>query len=287
MAHPSFWRKQKTLKKPVSFSGMGVHTGCTVALTFLPAKEGTGLVFERSDLPGRPQIPASIEYVVDTARSTNIGIGAARINTVEHVLAALYATGVDNAIIQVSSGETPIGDGSSLPFLKMIEEAGVHEQGAERPVLKLAEPLYYSSGDIHIVAVPADEYRISYTLHYPRSEALKSQYTSHVITGETFKDELAACRTFALYDEISHLMDKGLIRGGSLENAVVIKDDVVFSKEGLKFPDEMARHKVLDIVGDLALVGLPFLAHVMAIKSGHSANTAFAKIIYNALTRRS
>lgn len=287
MAHPSFWRKQKTLKEPVSFSGIGVHTGCSVTLSFLPAKEGTGLVFERTDLPGRPQVPAHVEYVLDTARSTNIGIGSVRINTVEHVLAALYAFGIDNAIIQVSAGETPIGDGSSWPFVKMVEEAGVVEQEGQKPVFILEKPLYYSAGDIHLVALPAEEYRISYTLHYPKSEALKTQYTTHAITAQSFKNDIAACRTFALYDEISHLMDRGLIRGGSLENAVVIKDDVIFSKEGLKFPDEMARHKVLDIVGDLALVGFPFLAHIVAVKSGHQANTAFAKVIYNALSRRS
>ena len=286
MAHSSFWRKQKTLKESISFSGIGVHTGCSVTLSFLPAKEGTGLVFERVDLPGKPRIPASVEYVVDTARSTALGIGSVRINTVEHVLAALHACGIDNAVLQVSAAEMPIGYGSSLPFIKMIEEAGVVEQSAQKPIFQLTEPLYYSAGDIHIVALPSPEYRISYTLHYPGSEALKSQYTSHIITEDSFKKELASCRTFALYNEISQLMDRGLIRGGSLENAVVIKDDVIFSKDGLKFPDEMARHKVLDMVGDLALVGLPFQAHIIAIKSGHQANTAFAKIIYNALSRR-
>lgn len=287
MAQSSIWRKQKTVKGPVSFSGIGVHTGCSVTLTFLPAKEGTGLVFERIDLPGKPRIPASIEYVVDTARSTNLGLGSVRVNTVEHVLAALYAAEIDNAILQISAGETPIGDGSSLPFVKMIEEAGVLQQEAQKPIFQITEPLYYSQGDIHLVAIPYPEYRISYTLHYPKSEALKAQYTSHGITEESFRKEIAPCRTFALYDEISHLMDRGLIRGGSLENAVVIKDDVIFSKEGLKFPDEMARHKVLDMVGDLALVGFPIQAHIVAVKSGHQANTAFAKVIYNAFSRRS
>ncbi len=286
MAQSSCWLTQKTLKEPSSFSGIGLHTGCSVTLSFMPAKEGTGLIFERVDLPGKPRIPASIEYVVDTARSTALGIGSVRINTVEHVLAALRAFGIDNAILQVSAAEVPIGDGSSLPFIKMIEKVGVVEQNAQKPIFQLAEPLYYSVEDIHIVALPSPEYRISYMLHYPLSQALKSQYTSHVITEDSFKKEIASCRTFALYNEISELMDRGLIRGGSLENAVVIKDDVIFSKDGLKFPDEMARHKVLDIVGDLALVGLHFQAHIIAIKSGHQANTAFAKIIYNALSRK-
>lgn len=266
---------------------MGLHTGNEVTMTFCPEKEGTGIVFERVDLPGNPVIPATIEYVQETSRSTTIGIGSVRVHTVEHVLAALCAYGVDNVRIQVSAAEPPVGDGSSLPFVEMIEKSGVQQQALSLPIVQLNKPVYWSKGDIHLVALPSPEYRVSYTLHYPSSAAIRCQYFSAVIDKDSFKKEIAPCRTFALYDEVALLMDRGLIKGGSLENAVVIKDDVIFSKEGLKFPDEMARHKILDIIGDLSLVGFPFLAHIIAIRSGHTANTAFAKEIFNYITMES
>jgi UDP-3-O-[3-hydroxymyristoyl] N-acetylglucosamine deacetylase len=263
---------------------MGLHTGQEVKMTLCPAKEGTGIVFERTDLPGNPVIPATIEYVQDTSRSTTIGIGNVRVHTVEHVLAALYAHCIDNVRVKVSSAEPPVGDGSSMPFVDMIESAGVQEQIALLPVVRINKPVYWSKGEIHLVAIPSDEYRVSYTLHYPQSAAIRCQYHSITINQENFKKDIAPCRTFALYDEVSQLMDRGLIKGGSLENAVVIKDDVIFSKEGLRFPDEMARHKILDLVGDLSLVGFPFVAHIIAIRSGHTANTAFAKELFNFIT---
>lgn len=253
-------------------------------MTLCPAKEGTGIVFERVDLPGHPQVPATIEYLQETSRSTTIGIGAVRIHTVEHVLAALCAFEIDNVRIELTAAEPPVGDGSSLPFVEMIESCGIQEQAATLPIVQLHQPVFWSKGDIHLVAIPSDEYRISYTLHYPNCAAIRYQYHSTIVGKESFKTEISPCRTFALYDEVALLMDKGLIKGGSLENAVVIKEDVIFSKEGLKFPDEMARHKILDLIGDLSLVGLPFTAHIIAIRSGHFANTAFAKELYNFIT---
>lgn len=263
---------------------MGLHTGKEVKMTLCPAKEGTGVVFERTDLPSHPLIPATIEYVQDTSRSTTIGIGGIRVHTVEHVLAALCAYQIDNVKIKVSSAEPPVGDGSSQPFVEMIESCGIQEQAHPLPVVRVNKPVYWSKGDIHLVALPSDEYRVSYTLHYPNSPAIRCQYYSVFVNQTSFKDEISPCRTFALYDEVSQLMDRGLIKGGSLENAVVIKDDVIFSKEGLRFPEEMARHKILDLIGDLSLVGFPFLAHIVAIRSGHGANTAFAKELFNYIT---
>ena len=270
-------RPQRTLKKPVSYSGVGIHSGKEVTIRFCPAPEHSGIVFQRVDLPGKPTIPAAVEYVQDTSRSTMIGIGSCSVQTVEHVLAALNAYQIDNLCIQVSEGEPPIGDGSSQTFVDLIEEAGIEELSATKQVVALKHPVYFSHGQTHLVAIPASEFRISYTLHYPNTSVIRSQYFSLEITPSTFKEQIARCRTFALYEEITLLMERGLIRGGSLENAVVIKDDVVFSKEGLRFPDEMVRHKVLDLVGDLSLVGFPFLAHVIAIRSGHAGNVAFAK----------
>lgn len=285
--HPALktsYRQQRTIQRAVNFSGIGIHTGKTVSMSFVPAKDGTGIQFKRTDLPGQPHIPATLEYVCDTARSTTIGIGPIKIHTVEHVLAAVAAYQIDNLIIEVSSIEPPVGNGSSDIFVEMIEDAGIHIQDAETAIVKIQSPLYWSEGDIHLVALPSDEYRISYTLNYPDTRALKSQYQSLVITPEIFKKEISPCRTFSLYEEISMLMDRGLIKGGSLDNAVVIKDDTILSKNGLFFPDEMCRHKILDLIGDLCLVGFNFHAHLIAIRSGHGSNYALAQKLYNYIT---
>lgn len=272
-------RPQQTLKKEVSFSGVGVHTGQEVTLRFCPAPEHSGIVFQRIDLPGKPIIPASVEYVQETSRSTTIGIGSCSVQTIEHVLAAIHAHHIDNLCIQVTAAEPPISDGSSDTFVRMIEEAGIEQQEACTSIATLQAPVFFSKGDTHLVALPSNEFRISYTLHYPQTSVIRSQYFTTPVTTERFKKDISVCRTFALYEEITYLMEKGLIRGGSLENAVVIKDDVVFSKEGLRFPDEMVRHKVLDLIGDLSLVGFYFNAHVIAIRSGHASNVALARLL--------
>ena len=278
-------RLQRTLGHTVSYSGIGVHTGEDVVMQLIPAEPGTGIVFQRSDLPGQPLIPATVEYATGVARQTTLAVGNALIQTPEHVLAALRAYDLDNVIIALSSQEPPVGDGSSDIFVKMIESADIVEQEVEMPVVKLQQPLAYSDGDVQLVAIPSDEFRISYTLHYPNSPVLGSQFFSSEVTSETFSKEIAPCRTFCLYEEISYLIDQGLIKGGTLDNAVVIKDDAILSKGGLRFPDEAVRHKVLDLIGDLSLIGIPLLAHVIAIRSGHRHNVAFARKLFNHLTR--
>lgn len=277
-------RSQNTLCKTVSYSGIGIHTGHEVNLKFCPAKRGTGIVFQRVDLPSKPIIPATIEYVQQTARATTIGIGDAIVNTTEHVLAALSACEIDNVIIQIDAPEPPVADGSSSVFLEMIESAGIESQLTPKPILRLKEPVFLSQDHIHMVALPSDEFRISYTLHYPHIKSIGSQYCSLVVTPDSFKKEISVCRTFALYKELKMLMDLGLIKGGSLDNAVVVHEDAVFSKEGLRYPDEMVRHKILDVIGDLALVGFSFNAHIISVCSGHATNVAFAKKLLNTLT---
>lgn len=277
-------RHQRTLKKEVSFSGIGIHTGSQVHMKFCPAKEGMGICFKRVDLPMQPIIPATLEYVCDTLRSTTLGLKNIRVHTVEHVLAALRAYNIDNLMIEISDIEPPVGNGSSDVFIEMIKESEILEQSQTIPVVKIQKPVYWSEKEIHLVALPYDGYKISYTLNYPGSKVLGAQYYSTEITTHTFNKELAPCRTFSLYEEVSYLMDKGLIKGGSLDNAVIIKDDVVFSKGGLFFQDEMVRHKVLDMVGDLSLIGYDFHAHIMAIKSGHASNFNFAKQLFNYIT---
>lgn len=283
-SHKTKWRKQRTLKNDILYAGIGLHTGERVNMRFKPASEGAGIFFKRIDCPDHPIIPATVKYVCDNARSTILGIDNIRIYTVEHVLAALRAYNIDNLCIEIDGIEPPVGNGSSDVFVNMIEEAGIVEQEATVPIVQLQKPLFWSEGEIHLIALPCDHYRISYTLHYPNTKLLGSQYFSTLITSETFKHQIAPCRTFSLYEEVSTLLDRGLIKGASLDNAVVIKDDTILSKEGLFFPDEMVRHKILDIVGDLALVGCDFHAHIISIRSGHASNVAFAHKIFNYIT---
>lgn len=277
-------RKQRTIKNAVAFSGLGVHTGKEVKMRFCPAPEGTGIVFKRVDLSDQPLIPANVNFVCDTTRSTTIGNGKVLIHTVEHVLAAVSAMEIDNLIIEVSNIEPPISDGSSATFVKMLEQGEVLEQAATTTVVKIDKPVYWSDGVIHLVALPCDSYKISYTLNYPEPQLLRAQFHSLEVNKENFKNEIAPCRTFSRYEELAFLMDKGLIKGGSLDNAVVIQGDVVFSKEGLHFPDEMVRHKILDMIGDLSLIAIPFHAHVIAIRSGHASNFQLAKAIHQYIT---
>lgn len=277
-------RRQKTIRKSEQFDGIGIHTGEEVSLRFVPAKSGQGVFFRRVDLPGHPEIPAAIEYVVDTSRGTTLGIGNVKIHTVEHVLAALRAYDIDNVCIELSGIEPPAGNGSSDVFVSMIEQAGVDELEAVQPIAYLDTPVWFSQNDIHLVALPSEIYRLSYTLHYPKAEAIGTQYYSFVLSDQRFKEEIAPCRTFSLYQELKYLMEKGLIRGGSLENAVVVNDGAIISRNGLFFPDEAVRHKLLDLIGDLSLVRIPFCAHVIALQSGHASNCAFAKKLYQCLT---
>lgn len=267
---------ERTLQKEVKYTGIGIHTGQPVTMRFCPQKEGSGLFFRRMDLPGRPTVPVSLSCAKEFARSTTLVAGEARVNTVEHVLAALYTCGISNLEIQLDNGEPPIGNGSSDVFMEMIEEAAILEQAPLREMIVIDQPVYYSENEIQLVALPYDGYRISYTLHYPNSPYLRTQFFSIDVTPDTFKKEVASCRTFVLYEEIAPLLDQGLIRGASLDNAVVIQGETVLSKNGLFFRDEMARHKVLDIIGDLALLEKPICGHIIAVRSGHATNHKLA-----------
>lgn len=270
-------RSQVTLAKEFFFEGVGLFTGTSTSLRIYPAPAGHGIVFKRVDLEGAPEIPALIEFVDDTPRCTILRHGNAQVQTVEHLLSALKAFDIDNALIEINGPEIPAGDGSALPFVGKILEAGIRIQKEAIQVKSLARPVYWTKGDIHIVAVPCEEYKVSYTLSYPGHPLLDAQFYSGVMTEEEYKKEIAPCRTFSLYEEITPLLEKGLIKGGSLDNGVVIKGRQVMNPEGLRFPNEMVRHKVLDLIGDLSLIGFPFTAHVIAIRSGHFANGQFAR----------
>lgn len=272
--------KQRTLQSKVTAAGIGLFSGEKVSISLCPGETDSGIVFQRIDLPHRPLLPARSEYVQGTPRCTIIGNGKEYVQTVEHLLAALRAYGIDNVLIEISGSEVPIFDGSSRHFVEMIESAGICENDGVKEVYSLKTPVFWSQGDIHLIALPSDEYRISYTLHYPHSKLIGTQFYTFALDEQGFKNEIAPCRTFSLYEEIAPMIEKGHVKGGSLENAVIIKGDAVVNPEGLRFSDEMARHKVLDLIGDLSLVP-PFLAHVVAVRSGHASNNAFAKQLLN------
>jgi UDP-3-O-[3-hydroxymyristoyl] N-acetylglucosamine deacetylase len=270
---------QKTIKREVIASGIGLFTGEQVSIKIVPAPQNYGIVFQRVDLPGKPEIPAQLDFVREAPRCTRLATPKASIHMVEHLLSALCALGVDNAKIEVTGPEILAADGSAKLFVDLIEKAGLESQKSPHQFMQIAEPLYWSEGEVHLVALPADDFRISYTMHYPHSPLLRSQFFTLSLTPDRFKNEIAACRTFSLYEEILPFIEKGMIKGGGLENALVIKNDQILNPEGARFPDEMVRHKVLDLIGDLSLLGMRIKGHIISVRSGHSSNVAFAKIL--------
>ena len=269
-------QKQKTIKIPVCLTGVGVHTGNRTRLVFTPAPVNTGVRFVRTDLPGAPSINAVAQNVSSVCRGTTIASGGAEVHTVEHVLAAIRGCGVDNIIVELDSNEPPVGDGSAFAYVRMVKSAGIEEQEGIREELVLREPVWSTKDNASIAMIPADQFRVSYTMDF-RHPTLPAQFVSFNVTEETFEHEIAPGRTFCFYYEIEELVRQGLIRGGSLDNAVIIGDGVIYSKERLRFPDEFARHKVLDLIGDLSLVGRPVRGHVIAMRSGHELNVELAR----------
>ncbi|HEX2580183.1 MAG TPA: UDP-3-O-acyl-N-acetylglucosamine deacetylase [Rhabdochlamydiaceae bacterium] len=278
--------KQKTVKKEIVFHGRGLFSGQDAVVRLIPAAPNSGIVFRRTDLAGTPTIPAKTEQVKDAIRCTKVVEGGCFVQTIEHFMAAVQASEIDNLIVDISASEMPIFDGSSKPFMQMIDEAGTVQQAASRDHYVLDQPVSWTQGDMHLIALPSNEYRISYTLHYPESPYLKSQFYSFVVTPETFRQEIASCRTFTLYQEISPLIEEGLLKNANLECGVVIDGDKVLNPEGVRFPDEMVRHKILDIIGDFALLGCQFHAHLIAIKTGHAANHSVAKELRKFLRKK-
>lgn len=273
--------KQKTIKNEIIASGIGLFTGEKVGFRILPAPINTGILFKRMDLPNQPEIPAHLNFVRDAPRCTRLGTASASIHMVEHLMSAMSAMEIDNAIVEVKGPEVVAADGSAKLFVELIIAAGLEEQGAARKVIKIKEPIYWSEKEVHLIALPANEFRLSYTLHYPQSSLLKSQFYTFALSPGRFIEEIAPCRTFSLYEEIVPFIEKGVIKGGGLENALLIKGDQIMNPEGARFPDEMVRHKILDLIGDLSLLGAPILGHIISVRSGHSSNIAFAKTIAN------
>ena len=271
-------QNQCTLGKSVSVSGSSLHTGEKVVLTLHPAPAGHGWKFKRSDLPDEPILDARIDFVKMVERATTIADGAVKVQTTEHVISALSGMGVDNCLIEMDANEPPIGDGSAQPYVELIKQAGIVDQGVVRPVYEVTEPIHLEtrSGSLMTI-VPDSAFRISCTNVGP--DGRFTQYFSTEITPAIYEKEIARARTFVFYEDVKPLMDKGLIKGGSLENAVVIRGEQVLGKEPLRYKDEFVRHKILDIIGDLALFGRAIKGHVIAVKPGHGPNTDLAKAI--------
>src|SRR3954469_24017565 len=295
--------KQHTIASQVSISGTGLHTGVLVDMCLKPAKPGFGIQFQRIDLAGRPFIKADCDLVTDTSRGTTLQVGEAKVNTVEHILAALVGMGVDNVLIELNATEIPIMDGSSEPFIELIEEAGVKEQDAAKGWYCIDENIYHYDDvkRVEMVAIPSMEYQITTLIDF-NSPVLGTQHAGlkHITD---FRSEIAPCRTFCFLHELEMLLENNLIKGGDINNAIVVvdkpvtdeemknlakifkRDKIEIKSEGylnnleLRLPNEPARHKLLDVVGDLALIGYPIKARIIANRPGHSTNVAFAKKI--------
>jgi UDP-3-O-[3-hydroxymyristoyl] N-acetylglucosamine deacetylase/3-hydroxyacyl-[acyl-carrier-protein] dehydratase len=278
--------QQRTLKGGCSYTGIGIHTGQQVTVSFKPAPVDHGIVFVRTDLPDSPAIPASIKHVAlksDNPRMTTLSRNGVKIYTVEHVLAALAGLGIDNAIVELDADEpAEPTDGSCESFVKILSEAGIVEQDAPLQHLVVTEPVTYDDGDVLISASPYDGFRLSFTIDY-ENPTIGTQYASFEITEETFLEEIACARTFALQSDVEDLQKMGLIKGGSLENAIVVGADGIVNKSDLRFPDEFVRHKILDLLGDLVLLGMPVRGHIYASKSGHSTNVKFVQRMTEAI----
>lgn len=275
--------QQQTLRRAISFAGIGLHSGNRVNMSFAPAPAGAGIRFRRVDLEGKPEIESRIDHVVDTNRSTTIGKGAVKIHTVEHIMAAFAGCGVDNAIVELDANEPPIADGSAREYVRMIDSVGVVPQTEAREPYRITDPISVRVADGAMSVFPHEGLRISCTS--ADDKGLFTQYYSAEITPDVWRKDLAPARTFCFFEEIEYLYKNGLIRGGSLENAVVIRDDAVLTNEPLRYPEEFVRHKILDVIGDLALLGRPVLGHVIAIKPSHHANCELVRAIHTQMRK--
>ncbi len=295
---------QRTIANSISLSGQGLHTGTNSKMIFKPAEVNSGIKFIRTDLGGNPEIPALAEYVVDVSRGTTLGIGDVKVHTVEHVLAAIVGLQIDNIIVEMNGIEPPIGDGSAMPYVEKLQQAGFVKQTEPKDYLIFDDTVTYHNEEeqVDIVALPLDKYRLTVMVDY-QNPALGSQHTG-LFDIEEFVEEFAPARTFCFLSEVEPLIEQGLIQGGNLENAVVIVDhelpeddiakiskklglteNIEIGKSGflnenkLRFRNEPVRHKLLDMMGDLALIGAPIKAQILAARPGHKANVEFAKVV--------
>jgi UDP-3-O-[3-hydroxymyristoyl] N-acetylglucosamine deacetylase len=267
-------RFQRTLKQETSFEGIGLHTGRYAKVRLKPAPRDTGIIFTRTDKD--IALKASMGSVSDTAFSTTLGYDGVKIRTVEHILAALSGLGIDNLIVDVNGPEIPILDGSSIELISLILNSGIAKQGKKRPFLRITNPVFFADGQAEIAAFPYDGRRITYRIHF-NHHLLGEQNLSLEISEENFVKEIAPARTFGFLKDVEYLKANGFAKGGSLENAIILGSDGILNASGLRFKDEFVRHKILDLIGDFSLIGFPIYGHIIANKSGHTANLKFLK----------
>lgn len=269
MPGPSFF--QRTIKRPISCDGVGLHSGAKVTLRIMPAVVDSGISFVRVDLPGKPSVPARAEFVVSTVLATTLGRDDCRVGTVEHLLSALSGVGIDNARVEIDGPEVPIMDGSAAPFAALVAEAGIRIQDNTKSFLIIRKPVTVSEGDKHATLAPSKRLRIDCTIDF-KHPLISDQHYALEFTDRTYAKEIASARTFGFLKDVEQLQANGLARGGSLGNAIVVDEFSILNPEGLRFPDEFVRHKLLDTLGDLALMGRPVVGHLTVYKSGHALN---------------
>ena len=267
---------QRTIAEPVSCTGIGLHTGRKVNLTIRPAQVDSGITFVRTDLPKPVSIMAGISSVLDTRFATTIGKEGVKVSTVEHLLAAFYGLGIDNARVELDSSEVPIMDGSAAPFIYLIRSANIKEQEMPKKFMVIKKPVRVSDGDRKVSLLPSRQLKISYTIDF-NHPLIRSQSYRANLSDLSFAREISRARTFGFLQEVNQLRSQGLALGGSLDNAIVIGNFRILNEEGLRFPDEFVRHKILDSLGDLSLLQMPEIGHLVAHKSGHSLNYRLMK----------
>jgi len=281
-------QNQTTLAKECSYSGKGIHSAEETTITFRPSGADTGVIFVRTDIEGNPRIPARIENAAEVdrvARRTILSANGVEVNTVEHILAALAGMGIDNVEVLLDTSEAADpSDGSSGPLVELLGKAGMQDLGVPKRIIKIVEPVSMRQGNVELIALPSDSFDVSFTIDYD-NEIIGTQYASMKVTPESFSKEIAPARTFALLKDVDHLRDQGLIKGGSLENSVVVADDHILNEEPLRFPDEFVRHKILDFVGDLHLLGHPVRGRFIVVRSGHATNVKFIRKLSEGLKR--
>jgi len=267
-------RLQRTIKQEVSFEGVGLHTGNHVNVKLKPAPRDTGIIFLRVDK--NVMIRAHVGAVADTAFATSLGFNGTRIKTVEHILAATAGLGIDNLLIELDGSEIPILDGSSTGLIDIILKAGIAKQGKKRPFIRIIKPVILEDGHSEVAAFPYEGRKLTYRIHF-NHHLLGEQMLSIELNEENFVKEVAPARTFGFLKDVEYLRANGLAKGGSLDNAVVIGENGVLNKSGLRFKDEFVRHKMLDFIGDISLIGFPVYGHIIANRAGHSTNIKFIK----------
>ena len=265
---------QRTLSKAVSCTGVGVHSGKQVNLAIKPGPTNHGIKFVRLDLPDHPCVNAHFNKVVDTSLATVLGSDGFIVSTIEHLMASFAGLSIDNAIVEIDAYEVPIMDGSAGPFTELILSAGVMTQDAPRCFFVVNQPIEFKDHDRFICIYPAETFKITYTIEFDHPMVPKQSYALEV-SDDLFEREIAQARTFGFLHEVEYLKRYGFARGGSLDNAIVIDQDAILNNEGLRYPDEFVRHKILDCIGDFSLLGMPVLGHIVANKAGHKFNHAF------------